>query len=503
MKVALVGAGPGDPGLLTLRGKELLGLADVVVYDALANPAFLEGTRPEAELIYVGKIADRHALPQGEINSLLAAKAREGKLVVRLKGGDPYIFGRGGEEGEYLAQRNIPFEVVPGISSAIAGPAYAGISLTHRGYVSSLCILTGHENPEKGDSSHNWPALAQSGSTLVFVMGMKNLAQISSKLITGGLPPDTPAALIYRATTPAQRSLFSTLGEIPAQARAQGFTNPSVLVVGRVVELHETLDWFGHKPLLGKKIIVTRARAQASELAASLASLGAEVLQCPTIEITPLADANAALEAMGKLPSYDWVVFTSANGVDKFMDLLWRSEQDSRAFGHAKIAVIGPATENALRKYGLRADLVPPGFVAESLGEALRQNSLQGKRILIARARQARDTLPELLREAGALTEVVPVYETVMSQASEEARRQLLGGEIDCVTFTSSSTVRNFFQQFPDLAQLPILASIGPVTSGTLADLGYSADLQADTYTIPGLVKALCDYFAGQGKCGE
>ena len=340
-KVYLIGAGPGDPGLLTLKARDVLASADVVVYDALANASFLDYARPDAEKIFVGKIADQHAMSQWQINQLLVDKAKEGKDVARLKGGDPYIFGRGGEEAQELIKAGVDFEEIPGISSSISAPAYAGIPLTHRDFSSSVTIVTGHENPDKAKSAHNWPALAQSASTLVFVMGMKNLPDISRRLIEAGLAPETPAALVYRGTTPFQRSLVSTLADLPAAAVREKFTNPSVIVVGSVCTLRDELGWFEKKPLLGRRIVVTRARAQASGLAASLAALGAAVIQCPTIRIEPLADLAPLDRAIAGLAGYQWLVFTSVNGVKIFWERLRQAGLDARALHASKVCVRG------------------------------------------------------------------------------------------------------------------------------------------------------------------
>ena len=315
MKVYLIGAGPGDPGLLTIKGKDILEKADVVVYDYLANDTLLGYARPDAERIYVGKVAGNHALPQDGINKLIIEKAKDGKIVARLKGGDPSIFGRGGEEAEELLDAGVPFEEVPGISSTIAGPAYAGIPLTHRSFSSSVTLITGHENPDKPGSVHNWKALAASANTLVFVMGMKNLPDIARNLIEAGLSPDTPAALVHWGTTAKHRSLAATLGTLHEEGVRQGFTNPSVIIVGKVVTLRDRLNWFEQKPLLGRSVVVTRAREQASGLAAQLADLGAEVIQFPTIDIKPLEDYSSVDAAVRNLGAYDWIIFTSANGV--------------------------------------------------------------------------------------------------------------------------------------------------------------------------------------------
>ena len=343
MKVYLIGAGPGDAGLLTLKGRDALACADVVIYDALANDSLLGHARPDAERIYVGKVAGNHALPQHEINALLVRKAKEGKVVARLKGGDPYIFGRGGEEAEELLAAGVPFEEVPGISSTIAAPAYAGIPLTHRNFASSVTIITGHENPDKPGSVHNWKALAASASTLVFVMGMKNLPDIARHLLDAGMDPDTPAALVYRGTTPYQRSLVATISTLPQAAVDNKFSNPSVIVVGKGCSLHDQLGWFEQRPLYGRSIVVTRAREQASGLAQSLTELGANVIQCPTIEISPLADYSELDAAVARLAEYGWIIFTSVNGVRYFWKRLATCGRDSRAIGQCKVAALGPA----------------------------------------------------------------------------------------------------------------------------------------------------------------
>lgn len=511
MSVALIGAGPGDPGLLTMRGHDLLAVAEVVIYDALANPALLQFAPANAELVYVGKVASKHALPQAEINSLIASKALEGKRVARLKGGDPYIFGRGGEEAEYLAERGIDFEVVPGISSAIAAPAYAGIPLTHRDLVSSVSIITGHENPEKNESALNWKAMAESGSTLVFVMGVKNLANISRRLIEAGLEPDMPAAIIYRGTTPMQRSLFATIAELPTKAEKACFSNPSVIVVGKVASLHESLDWFSKKTLLGVRIVVTRAREQISGMAETFRQLGAEVLECPTIVIRPLDDYGTVDEAIAHLEDYDWLIFTSVNGVKYFWQRLHAAGKDSRAPGKAKIAAIGPATSDALVERGIMPDLVPDSYVAESVVAALVKRegqNLSGLRILLPRAAIARMALPEELARHGAIVDVAPLYQTQPDISSAEKLRELAReGNIDCVCFGSSSTVRNFLDFVPPelIMQHPeiILAAIGPVTAATLAGYGLKAVIQPEEYTIPALVKAVESYFASHAREGQ
>lgn len=496
MKVYLIGAGPGDPGLFTLRGKELLERADVVVYDYLANHSFLQWARPDAELIYVGKKAGAHALPQEGINRLLVEKARAGKMVARLKGGDPYIFGRGGEEAEELLQAGVEFEEVPGISSTIAGPAYAGIPLTHRAFASSVTLITGHEDPDKPDSAHDWKALAASANTLVFVMGMKNLPDISAKLIGAGLAPDTPAALIHWGTTSRHRSLVSTLKKLPAAAAEQGFVNPSIIVVGGVASLRDRLNWFEKKPLLGRGVVVTRAREQASGLAERLTELGAEVIEFPTITVRPLADYSAVDAAVARLADYDWLIFTSVNGVRHFRKRLAAAGRDSRALAGCRVAAIGPATAEALRGMGIEPDFVPEKYVAESVAEGLLALGVAGARVLVPRAREAREVLPEELRRAGAAVDVLPVYETLPAGTRRDELLGLLDeGRVHCVTFASSSTVENFLSLVPagTLRAHPAvrLAAIGPVTAKTLEKHGLKCDIMPADYTIPALVEEL------------
>lgn len=499
MKVYLIGAGPGDPGLLTLKGKEALERADVVVYDALANDALLAWARPEAECIYVGKVAGNHALPQDKINRLIIDKAKEGKIVARLKGGDPYIFGRGGEEAEELLQAGVPFEEVPGISSTVAGPAYAGIPLTHRSFASSVTLITGHEDPGKPGSVHHWDALARSASTLVFVMGMKNLPDIAENLMAAGMDPTTPAALVHRATTARHRSLVSTLAELPAAAVREGFTNPSVIVVGGVVSLHDKLNWFERKPLLGKGVVVTRAREQASGLAAQLTELGADVVQFPTIAIRPLEDyseLDTIVAAIAEGDAYHWLIFTSVNGVRFFWRRLLRAGWDARILGGVRVAAIGPATAAALRERGIVPDFVPDRYVAESVAEGLLERGVAGRRVLLPRAREAREVLPDVLRKAGALVDVIPVYETVPAAVRrEDVLERLAEGRIHCVTFGSSSTVENFLSLIPadTLRRYPDvkLAAIGPITAATLGKHGLPCDIRPEEFTIPALVEAL------------
>ena len=501
MKVYLIGAGPGDPGLFTLKGRDCLAAADVVIYDALANDALLAYASKDAELIYVGKVAGNHALPQDGINQLLVDKAREGKVVARLKGGDPYIFGRGGEEAEALLEAGIPFEEVPGISSTIAAPAYAGIPLTHRNFASSVTIITGHENPDKPGSVHNWQALAQSASTLVFVMGMKNLPDIARNLLAAGMDPATPAALVYRGTTPRQRSLVSTLAALPQAAVDQGFSNPSVIVVGKVCSLHDQLGWFEQRPLFGRSVVVTRAREQASGLAQELVQLGADVIQCPTIEISPLPDYAELDAAIDRLSEYAWLIFTSVNGVRWFWKRLEAAGKDSRALGLCRVAAIGPATAEALEARGIRPDFIPERYVAEGVVEGLlARGKVDGVRMLLPRAAKAREVLPDELRKAGARVDVISAYETIPAAArKDEVLERMQAGTLDCVTFGSSSTVENFLSLIPaeTLRAHPEvrLAAIGPVTAKTLEAHGLPCHIMPEEYTIPALVQALVSHY--------
>lgn len=504
MKVFLIGAGPGDPGLLTLRGRDAIAAAHVIIYDALANEELLRHARSDAEKIYVGKVAGDHALPQDEINALLIAKARENKIVARLKGGDPYIFGRGGEEAEELAKAGIDFEEIPGISSTIAAPAYAGIPLTHRDMSSSVTIITGHENPDKAQSAHNWPALAASASTLVFVMGMKNLPHIAQNLIQAGMDPATPAALVYRGTTAQQRSLTAPLGQLPAAAREASFSNPSVIIVGKVTQLHDRLNWFEKQPLFGRSVVVTRAREQASSLVRELTALGADVIECPTITIQPLEDYTALDQAIENLAQYHWLIFTSVNGVRHFWLRLEKAGKDSRAIAACRVAAIGPATARTLRKRGIQPDFIPERYIAEGVLEGLlarEGGQITGKRFLLPRAAQAREVLPEELRKAGARVDVIPAYITVpTAQRKEDMLERLKAGTLDCITFASSSTVTNFLQLIPaaTLQAHPAtrLAAIGPVTAKTLKQHGLPCHIMPESYTIPALVRALQNHFA-------
>ena len=481
--IYLVGSGPGDPGLFTVKGVEHMRRADAVVYDRLAPEALLTYARPEAELVYVGKKPGEPTMPQEEINALLVELGRAGKRVVRLKGGDPYVFGRGGEEALALMEAGVSFEVVPGVTSGIAAPAYAGIPVTHRGFSTSVAFVTGHEDPTKGETDVDWERLANGAETLVLYMGVGRLGEISAGLIAGGREPETPVACVRWGTRPDQRTVTGTLRDIAERVAEAGLKPPAITVVGDVASLRdEGLDWFGRRPLSGRRIVVTRALAQAGELSRELEALGAEVFEFPTIEIRPPEDF----------------------GVEAFVERLDRQGLDLRAVPRgARIAAIGPATARRVEEAGLRVDVTPEEYRAEALIEALAHGSLAGKRVLIPRARVAREILPEKLRESGAEVVVPPAYESVPSGEGRERLRELLeNGGVDCVTFTASSTVENFVRAFGEeeeavrLLSETRVACIGPITAETARKYGIVVDVEAGEYTIAGLVDAVVDLFA-------
>lgn len=502
-KVYLVGAGPGDPGLITIKGLRCLEEADVVVYDRLVDRRILERARPDAELVFVGKGPGKRAMEQEEINRLLVARAREGKAVVRLKGGDPFVFGRGGEEAQALAREGIPFEVVPGISSAIAAPAYAGIPLTHRELASSFTVVSGSEDPTKEVPAVNWKRLASVGGTLVVLMGWEALPGIVEELLKGGLSPSTPIALVQWGTEPYQKTVTGTLRDIVERGREAGLTPPIVTVIGQVATLREELRWFDRRPLFGKRILVTRSRKQASVLSDLLAREGAEPVELPTIEIAPLEDYTDLDRAIASLGEYRWVVFTSANGVEAFFDRIKTLGLDSRALGGVKVCAIGPATGEALTRYGIRPDLLPQEYISEAIVTSLGAEGLDGVRILLPRAEAAREALVEGLTRLGARVDQVPAYRTVLPEdAKGRARKLLKEGGIDAVTFTSSSTVRNLVGLLEgDITPLKgtVVACIGPITAGTAKRLGLRVDIVAREHTIRGLVEAMIEYFKGKG----
>ena len=499
-KVYLVGAGPGDPGLFTLKGKDVLERAEVVIYDYLANPSLLKFCKPDAELIYVGKKGGCHTLSQPEINKLIVEKALEGKLVVRLKGGDPFLFGRGGEEVEELVKAGIEFEVIPGITSAIAVPAYAGIPVTHRNFTSTLAIITGHEAEGKDESKIDFKAISKIG-TLVFLMGVKNLPYIVENLLKNGKSASTPVAVIQWGTLPRQRTVTGTLDNIVKRVKEAGITAPAIIIVGEVVKLREKFRWFDTKPLFGKKVIVTRTREQSSKLIKALEELGAACYEVPVIKIEPLFTEEVK-NILKDLDFFDWIVFTSENGVKIFFDFLWKLGFDVRILGGKKIAAIGPATKESLEKRGIRVDLFPDkDFKQEGLIKAFSQLDLKDKKFLIPRAKVAREDLPKFLEEKGAVVKVLGIYETVLPKDSEELLKKAIEEGAELVTFTSSSTVKNFFSLAEkvvskDLLKSLVFASIGPVTSRTLREFGFEPHIEAEEYTIPGLVKAILKYFS-------
>ena len=503
-KVYLVGAGPGDPGLITVKGRDCIEAADVVVYDYLAAPALLNAAHKHAELIYVGKKGGDHTLSQDGINALIVEKARAGLVVTRLKGGDPFIFGRGGEEAETLVRYGVPFEIVPGVTSAIAAPAYAGIPLTHREFTSTLAFVTGHEDPTKETSSIDWASLARGIGTIVFFMGVGNLPHIRARLMEHGMAPTTPAALVRWGTTPHQETVTGTLSDIAERAEAAGLKAPAIIVVGEVVTLRKTLGWFENRPLLGKQAVVTRAREQASDLVARLADMGAACLECPTIKVAPPESWDPLDRAIDHLPDYHWIVFTSVNGVRFFFRRLHEKGLDVRALHTLKTAVIGPATRDRLAAEGLNSDILPESYRAESVAAAFAKEDMVGKRVLLPRAEEARPVLPMELHKMGAEVDEATTYATRQDRTNAATLiTRLRAGTVDVVTFTSSSTVRNFKALLPSDEDLKVLmagvqvASIGPITSETARDLGFEVHIEAESYTIPGLCDAIEDHFKG------
>lgn len=501
-QVHLVGAGPGDPGLITVRGIEAIRAADVIVYDYLAAPELLNHAREGAELVYAGKQGGEHTLSQDAINRLIVSRAQEGRTVTRLKGGDPFVFGRGGEEIEALLEAGILFSIVPGVTSAVAAPAYAGIPLTHRRFASCVTFITGHEDPTKAESSLDWQALAGTGGTLVFLMGVKNLPRITKRLMEQGMAPDTPAALIRWGTTPAQRTVSGNLSNIPARVAEAGLKPPCIIVVGGVAGLREKMKWFETRPLFGRRIIVTRARKQASDMLARLSAEGAECLEYPAIEIVAPEDFSALDAAVSRLDAYDWLVFTSVNGVEMFFQRLFALGRDARALGRVRTASIGPATAERLFGFGIRSDIIPETYRAESVVAAFQDVSLEKARVLLPRAAEARPVLPVELRKMGAEVDEIAVYHTVQAETRrDELIRRLSEKTVDMITFTSSSTVRNFkallpAERFGDLIGGVSVAAIGPITAETARENGFHVDLVAEEYTIPGLCRAIRRYFA-------
>lgn len=496
--------------MITVRGKQLLERAEVVVYDYLASPRLLKHIPKDAELVYAGKKGGvQHTHSQEEINQMLVDYALSGKTVVRLKGGDPFIFGRGGEEVQRLAAHGIPFEVVPGVTSATAAATYAGIPITHRDYTASVAFLTGHEDPTKEKTNIDWPKLATGAGTLVVYMGIKNLPIIVENLLKYGRDPKTPVAIVRWASTPDQQSVVGTLETIVERVRETGIKPPSLIIVGEVVKLRDTIDWFEKRPLFGKRIIVTRTREQASDLVAGLEEAGANCLEYSTINIQPTDSYDILDGELDRLNEYHWIIFTSLNGVEYFFNRLFAKGLDSRNLKGPGIAVVGKSTAEVLMKYGVRADLIPPTFTGEGLAESLLDQGVEGRNILIPRAELSREILPETLRGAGARVTVAPVYKNVPPQGRKDAlRAELETGRINMVTFTSSSTVKNFLtmvdaenqEELERLLAGVKIAAIGPITAKTVTDNGLKVDVQPGTFTIPEMIQAILDFYAEEKK---
>jgi uroporphyrinogen III methyltransferase/synthase len=489
--VYLVGAGPGDPGLMTRRSLELIATADAILHDRLIPPGALDGARPDAELVYVGKQPGGHTMRQEEINERLVKLGKEGKRVVRLKGGDPFVFGRGGEEAQALRETGIAFEVVPGVTAGVAAPAYAGIPVTHRDEASAVAFVTGHEDPEKPDSAIDWFALAAFPGTLVLYMGVGNIEGIARRLIEAGRPEDDHVAVVEQGTLPGQRTVTGILADIDKRVAEAGVRPPAITLIGPVAKLREQLAWIEERPLHGRSVVVTRARAQASGLAARLGNLGADVVETPAIRIEPrpvAGEVRAAAEAIGE---YALVCVTSPNGASLLMDALDELNKDARALHGATVAAIGPGTAAELARRGIRADIVPERSVAEALVEALQAVPVTGRRVLVARAAEARDLLPDALRERGAEVDVVALYDTVAEPLSERQLEEAAAA--DYVTFTSSSTVRFFTEAGGRVGNGARVVSIGPVTSETARELGLTVDVEAERHDIEGLVEVLLE----------
>ena len=497
-RVFLVGAGPGDPGLLTLRAAEVLESAEVLLYDALAGDAIVALAPPACERIYVGKRAGEHAMPQDEIERLTIAKAQGGRRVVRLKGGDPFIFGRGGEEAQALVASGVPFEIVPGVSSSYAAPAYAGIPLTHREYAASFTVATGHEDPGKAVSSLDWAKLADPARTLVLLMATANLREITRELIAHGLAPQTPVAVVQDGTRPSQRTVLGRLDSIADDVAAAEIGAPAVVVIGGVAALRRQLRWFDSGALFGKRVLITRAGEQSGEFARALLARGAQPVLAPVIAIAPVDDTSAAERAFQDLSSYAWLIFTSQNGVDAFFRRLAARQGDARSIGRVKLAAIGERTAARLRTYGVIADLVPAEFISEEIAREVIARSTAGDRILLYRAQEARDVLPQMLQDAGLDVTIVAAYTTLIPPDEDFASKV---SEADVLTFTSASTVRGFVALLRDVAASraasgKCVACIGPITANAAAQAGLNVDVVAPVHTTAGLLDALEIYYA-------
>ena len=500
-RVFLVGAGPGDPGLLTLRAAELLERADVLLYDALASDAVVALARASCQRVFVGKRAGAHAMPQAEIERLAIEHARAGARVVRLKGGDPFVFGRGGEEAQALRAAGIPFEIVPGVSSAYAVPAYAGIPVTHRAHAAAFTVATGHEDPAKAASTLDYSKLADPGRTLILLMATANLSEITGELVANGLAPQTPVAVVQDGTRPSQRTVTGTLATICNEVARAQIGAPAVVVVGPVVELRSELRWFDTGALFGKRVLITRAGTQSAAFARALLARGAEPITAPAIAIEAIEDTRAVDDALAALASYSWIVFTSQNGVDAFFARFAAQGADARRIGSTKVAAIGDRTAERLRSYGIVADLVPPAFVGEEIARALVARTVPADRVLLYCAQEARDVLPRMLEEAGLNVDVVAAYRTVVPKDNDFAGKV---ARADVLTFTSASTVRGFVQLLGDSATPAQAASgkcvacIGPITANAAAQAGLKVNVVAAAFTTEGLLNALESCFAPQ-----
>jgi uroporphyrinogen III methyltransferase/synthase len=501
-KVWLVGAGPGDPGLITLRGVRALETASAIVYDRLVNEVLLNYASPSCERIYAGKLAGEAGESQSVINDLLVHLAREGRAVVRLKGGDPFVFGRGGEECAALAAAGVSYEVVPGVSSAVAAPAYAGIPVSHRGLASSFTVLTGHEEAGKETSAIRWREIANGADTLVLLMGVQALGGVTRRLLEAGRPADSPAAIISSATLPTQRVVVGHLSNIEARAKEAKLEAPAVSVFGDVVRLREQLQWFESRPLFGCRVLVTRTREQSSQVRALLEEEGAEVFELPTLEIVDGASPQVLSRVIGALDDgeYSWVIFTSANGVRRFIHEIYSVGKDVRAFHTSKIAVVGPATADSLREFGLRADLVPEDYDGRSLAEVLGEQGIARRRVLVPRAEAGSPELVQTLRTHGAEVEDLPLYRSDLPRNPDPTvLAQIRAGSMDVVTFASSSAVRNLSKLLGDDSsglKNAVIGCIGPSTADTAQRCGLAPTVVAQNHTIPGLVSALRDYFS-------
>ena len=496
--VFLVGAGPGDPELLTLKGLRLLRSADAVIHDRLIDRRLLSHVPDGAEVIDVGKILGRRGPTQEDISRLLVSRAQSGQRVVRLKGGDPFVFGRGGEESEALRQAGVRFEVVPGVTSAVAAPAYAGIPLTHRDYSSAFTVVTASWAADRPCGAVDWDLLARLPGTLVVLMGLRNLEEITSLLIDGGRPTETPTACVSWGTEPWQRTVTGTLGEIAASVRSAGLSAPAAIIVGEVVRLRQSLNWYETLPLFGKRVLVTRARNQAGTLSQRLTELGAYPVEVPTIEIRPLADYTAFDDRMSSMSSYDWVIFTSSNAVQAVSERLQKHGRDSRALHGVRVACIGEATRTALARIGLRADLTAAYATSRGLVHAFDTTDLTGMSVLLPRTDIAKSELPERLRSAGACVDQVQAYRTAAPEDARQAALDALHRGVDSITFTSSSTVDNLVGLLGDEVELlrgPAIACIGPVTATTASRYGLNVDIVAQVHTVEGLVADMVEHF--------